>query len=122
MAEFLENGVLLWLPKEGEIRTTESELNFYSDVVGEWIKVPTGLKTDLGSIPAALQWLFPTDGKAVLGYVLHDYLYKTGLYTRNECDDILEEAMKLLDVSYWKRRSVRAGLKVGGWVAWNNHR
>ena len=35
---------------------------------------------------------FPKDGKAMYGYILHDYLYQIGLFSRSETDDILEEA------------------------------
>jgi hypothetical protein len=34
----------------------------------------------------------------------------------------LEEAMEYLKVGWFTRKSVRAGLKVGGWAAWNKHR
>ena len=121
-AHFKQDSIDLRLPKRGKIRTTLTELTFYSDIVKDTITVPIGTETDLGSIPSILQWLFPKDGKAVLGYVLHDYLYKVGLYSRSKSDDILQEAMKTLDVSWWRLRGVRGGLAVGGWVAWNAHR
>ena len=37
-------------------------------------------------------------------------------------DGILDEEMDILEVGYLKRKIIMAGLKVGGWVAWNNHR
>lgn len=122
MAHFEHNHVDLRLPQKGKTRVTLSQLTFMSDIVNNFITVPIGTKTDLGSIPTALQWLFPKDGKAVLGYVLHDYLYKVGTYTRTQSDGILQEAMKVLGVSWWRRKAVRGGLRVGGWVAWNRHR
>lgn len=122
MSRFKHKYVVLQLPQSGNIRTTLSSLGYYSDLVSQEIVVPAGLQTDLGSIPAVLQWLFPKDGKAVFGYILHDYLYKVGTFSRDISDDILEEAMKVLGVSWWRRKGVRAGLKVGGWVAWNKHR
>ena len=122
MAHFKQGFIDLRLPKSGKVRTTQSELTFFSDIVEDYITVPVGTETDLGSIPVLLQWLFPKDGKAVLGYVLHDYLYKVGIYSRSKSDDILQEAMKTLDVSWWRLRGVRGGLAVGGWVAWNKHR
>jgi len=123
MSYFKENYVDLRLPQTGKIRTTLSELNYYSSLVDEMITVSIGFKTDLGSIPSFLQWLFPKDGKAVLAYILHDYLYKIE-YKKNRdlCDDILKEAMKVLETTSWRRYGVRAGLKVGGWHSWNKHR
>jgi len=120
---FLEDRVTLEVPQSGDIRTLLSELNYFTKVVKpQMINVPSGIKTDLGSIPQALQNIFPKDGKAMFGYILHDYLYQTGMFTKNQSDAILEEAMKVLGVSWWRRKSVRAGLFIGGWVAWNEHR
>jgi len=123
MAHFNEDHIDLRLPQRGKIRTTLSELHYHSEILKGIITVPIGFKTDLGSIPAFLQWLFPKDGKAVLGYVLHDYLYKFNFKEdRSLCDDLLKEAMKVLEVKSWRIHGVRIGLKVGGWVAWNRHR
>jgi len=122
MAHFEEKEIILSVPITGDIRTTLSSLTFHSDIVKETICVPSGLKTDLGSIPRALQGIFPKDGLAMFAYILHDHLYKVGKYTRKQSDDILEEAMKFLGVSWWRRKAVREGLRVGGWVAWNKHR
>lgn len=122
MAEFKENYIVLQVPKTGDIRTTLSELTYYSDIAKEWIVVPVGLKTDLGSIPQILQNIFPKDGLAVFAYILHDYLYKIGKYARSICDRILEEAMKFLGLGWLTRKAVREGLRVGGWKAWNEHR
>jgi len=120
---FLENEVLLSVPTTGDIRTTKSELTFYSEIVKpQLIVVPIDFKTDLGSIPVVIQPFIPKDGLALFAYILHDYLYATGLFTRDECDEILKEAMQSLDVKSWRVFSVRKGLKVGGWYAWNKHR
>ena len=122
MAHFEQDFIDLRLPKSGNIRTTMSVLTYHSDIVEDIIVVPIGTKTDLGSIPSWLQWLFPKDGLAVLGYVLHDHLYATGIYSRDISDRILKEAMQVLGVKSWRANGVRAGLKVGGWYAWNKHR
>jgi len=123
MSHFKENFVDLRLPQRGKIRTTLSELHYYSDFLKEEIIVSIGFETDLGSIPSWLQWLFPKDGKAVLAYILHDYLYKKGFKNdRGLCDTLLKEAMGVLDVKSWRKYGVRSGLKVGGWYAWNQHR
>jgi len=122
MTRFMENHIDLRLPREGTIRTTLSELHYYSRVHNALVAIPVGFETDLGSIPQVLQAIFPKDGKAVLAYILHDYLYKTGKYTRSQTDDILEEAMKGLGVGWGTRFSVREGLRVGGWIAWDQQR
>ena len=122
MKGFVEDYIDLRVPREGVIRTTISEIEYFSELVEGSIVVPVGLKTDLGSIPVVLQSIFPKDGKAVLAYILHDYLYKIGKYDRHTCDAILDEAMETLNVGLLTRKSVRSGLYLGGWVAWNGHR
>lgn len=119
---FKEQTISLTVPITGDIRTTQSELTYYTDIKKCLILVPIGFDTDLGSIPLSLQNIFPKDGKAMFGYILHDYLYRMGLYTRSVSDDMLEEAMQSLGVAWWRRKSVRLGLRLGGWVAWNKHR
>jgi len=121
-SQFKEQFIDLTVPISGDIRTTKSELTYYSEIAKAYIIVPIGMKTDLGSIPQILQNIFPKDGKAMFGYVLHDYLYKSGKYSQSMSDDILEEAMEVLGVIYWRRKAVRVGLGVGGFVAYNNYR
>jgi len=120
---FKEDYLVTSVGKDGLVRTTLSVLTYYSEVVRpQLILVPIGTVTDFGSIPKFLQSIFSKDGLALYAYVLHDYLYRTGMFTRSECDMILEEAMKSLGVAWWRRKAVRGGLRIGGWVAWNKHR
>jgi len=120
---FLEEEIDLRVGRDGVLRTTKSILTYYSEsIVNQLIVVPVGFETDLGSIPQFLQGIFPKDGKALFAYVLHDYLYKTGMFTRAESDDMLKEAMKSLNVVWWRVFFVRKGLKVGGGKAWKEHR
>ena len=120
---FKENEVLLSVPTSGDIRTLQSKLTYFTEVVeNQLILVPKGIKTDLGSIPRFLQGIFPKDGKAMFAYILHDYLYQVEIFERLESDEILEEAMDSLGVVWWRRKAVKYGLRVGGWVAWNEHR
>ena len=120
---FRESEILLSVPTSGDIRTLQSELTYFTQVVQEQLLlVPKGIQTDLGSIPRALQGIFPKDGKAMFAYILHDYLYQVGMFSRLDSDEMLEEAMGSLGVSWWRRKAVKLGLRVGGWVAWNEHR
>lgn len=122
MSAFKQRYILLSVPQEGDIRTTMSELIFYSSLVKDHIVVPAGTKTDLGSIPLFLQGLIPKDGKAMFAYILHDYLYQVGKYSREVCDDILNEAMKVLGVVDWRRYSVRQGVRLFGQKAYDDCR
>ncbi len=118
--KFKEESILLEVPISGDIRTTKSHITF--NYKGIDIIVPIDFKTDLGSIPQFLQGIFPKDGKAMFGYILHDYLYYSGKYCQQECDNILEIAMNELDVGWWTRKAVRNGLRIGGFIAYLKHR
>ncbi|HIP21196.1 MAG TPA: DUF1353 domain-containing protein [Sulfurimonas sp.] len=120
---FREAEILLSVPMSGDIRTLQSELTYFTQVVQEQLLlVPKGIKTDLGSIPLFLQNIFPKDGKAMFAYILHDYLYQVGIFERLESDEILDEAMASLGVVWWRRKAVKLCLRVCGWDAWNKHR
>jgi hypothetical protein len=60
--------------------------------------VPAGFVTDFGSIPPIFWPVAPPQGKYGKAYVIHDLLYRTpGLATRLQADDVLREAMRLLE-------------------------
>ena len=119
---FKEDYITLEVPKSGDIRKTLSPLTYYSEMLDKTISVPLYMLTDLGSIPQILQGIFPKDGKAMFAYILHDCLYQSGILTRSQSDDVLEEAMTTLGVTWWRRKVIREGLRVGGWKAWNEYR
>lgn len=91
---------------------------------GEIIYIPKGFKTDLASIPGILQWIpgFSVNGPHRIAAVLHDYLYTVQGLSRAECDKIFLEAMIACNVNKVLRNSIYAGVRVGGWVAWNHRR
>ena len=68
------------------------------------IVVPKGSRTDFASIPrifwSILPPWYPTYGEAA---VIHDYLYRHGLYNRKAADIVFLHAMKELNVVKWKR-------------------
>lgn len=119
---FKEKYIVVEVPQSGDIRKLLRGLTYTSKSTKTSIYVPEGFKTDLGSIPQLLQGIFPKDGKAMFAYILHDYLYYTGMYSQHACDNMLDEAMGTLGVSLWRRKAVRIGLSLGGFVAYNNHR
>ncbi|MCK4500462.1 DUF1353 domain-containing protein, partial [Candidatus Babeliales bacterium] len=83
---------------------------------------PKGMETDYGSIPKVLHSVISPTGKPTYGFVIHDELYKKGKYSRSTSDKILDEAMEVLGVGWFKRKTIMAGLKLGGWVTWNRYR
>ena len=99
----------------------------------EWVEAPAGFITDFGSIPRPL-WSFPglsPTGRYRRAYVIHDKLYvapvvrseaATRVITRREADDILGEALSVLEASWWDRFKILTGVRVGGWRAWRRRR
>jgi hypothetical protein len=114
--------LLVKVPLDGGDRVLFRDLVYYSDIVGEDIIAECGIITDYGSIPKILHSIMSPTGKPTYGFVIHDKLYKSGKYSKKISDAILEEANKLLGVSWLKRKSITTGLKLGGWVAWNKYR
>lgn len=88
----------------------------------DFVDVPEGFFTDFASVPRGLWNILPPDGQHTQAAVLHDFLYNQRRIhgrTRKECDRIFLEAMKILGVSWMRRRLMYRGVRIGGWVAWN---
>lgn len=89
------------------------------------VRVPVGTLTDFASIPRTVQLFIPKDiGRRAA--IIHDYLYQTrglgGKYTRKQCDEIFLDALSVLNVDWPTRKTLYAGVRIGGWVAWRNHK
>lgn len=98
----------------------------------EVVTVPEGFVTDFASIPRGLWNIFPpVGGKYDKAAVIHDKMYKepkveiNGLryrIDRTYADEIFKEAMGVLEVGWFSRWAIYLAVRMGGWVAWNNHR
>ncbi|MFJ2713254.1 DUF1353 domain-containing protein [Pseudomonas sp. NPDC087346] len=86
---------------------------------GEWVYVPAGYLTDGASVPRLFWSLLPPWGAYGQAAVVHDvvceYLSITvnGVprsITRKVCDEILFEAMAVLNVPAYKRRIIELGV------------
>lgn len=97
-------------------------LVYDSPLLNRVITIPTGFCTDFLSIPWLVQNLLHPVGEYDEGAVLHDFLYRTGGVTRKEADDALLEAMDCAFSPRWHRYVIWAGLRLGGWVVWNEYR
>jgi hypothetical protein len=91
------------------------------------VTVPAGMITDLASTPRLLWPILPPTGSYAPAAILHDYLYLRGRLdgepiTRAYADRVFLEAMRALGVGIIIRRVVYWGVRLGGWVAWNQHR
>ena len=85
----------------------------------EFIHVPEGFSTDFASVPRLFWIIFPPDGQYTQAAVLHDYLYFSRIYKRKKSDLIFLEAMKVLKVSFWKRRTIYRAVRLFGWIPFN---
>lgn len=87
------------------------------------ITVPVGFITDFASIPRIARPIIgsPTGeyGKAA---VVHDFLYAEQTRSRLECDRIFLEAMVVLKVAPWKRRTMYTAVRMFGWLGWRHHK
>ena len=88
------------------------------------IKVPQGFVTDLGSVPERLRGFVDNDDESLLGFLLHDWVYKKGTteYTRKQADEFLYEIIRGNGQSWWRSQktywAVRAG---GGFAGFGKH-
>lgn len=85
--------------------------------------VPAGFKTDFASIPRVL-WtaVGHPAGRYAQAAVFHDEWYRSGRITRRRADALFLEGMDVLCVPWAVRRTLWAGVRIGGWVVWRSHR
>lgn len=105
----------------------------YEGNVDRWV-IPAGFVTDFASIPAIFQPLLPPTGRHNRAAVLHDYLYRVAVgkipsrrdwvagpdadfhslppwLSRRDADRIFLRAMRELDVTPWRARSMYLGVR-----------
>ena len=90
---------------------------------GEVVYVPKDFITDLASIPKIFWSIIGgSAGRYTYAAIVHDFLYVRGIYTRKRTDQIVYEAMAVLKVSYWKRKTMYFAVRIGAWLPWNRYR
>jgi hypothetical protein len=104
----------------------EEDMEYWlgGDETGVIIVVPKGFETDFASIPRFFQRLLPKLDKHRRAAILHDFLYARhglNIYSRDVCDGIFLEAMKILEVPKWKRFTMYQAVRRFGWLAWRGH-
>lgn len=112
----------------------QSPLDLRAHAPGEWVvlrpltfraadgrafTVPRGFVTDLASIPRLLRPALDQNGANRRAAVLHDFLYIAQPVERDEADELFDEAMALDGVGWLKRTAMYAGVRLGGWLYWN---
>ena len=93
--------VLKIMPGSGKWELYEPAV-YHSLQYNQRYTVHAGFKTDLASIPRALRWLFPVDGKHRMAAILYDWLYANMVaqqrMTRRKADELFLEAMSCSQV------------------------
>lgn len=99
------------------------DIHFTGTLIGD-VTVPKGFHSDGCTVPRAFWSIIghPIDIDYMKEAVLHDWLYYMQPCTRAMADNILyDEMRKSGRVGWFRRRLIYRGLRLGGWVAWNNH-
>lgn len=91
------------------------------------IHIRKGFVSNLASVPRPLWPLFPPNGDYAQASIVHDRLYhdpRVGnlSLTRAEADKVMLFAMIDSGVGWITRWAIYAGLRLGGWLRWNQLR
>jgi hypothetical protein len=106
---------------------------------GDIIGAPSGMPTDLTSIPPGFWSVFAPDGPWLEAALFHDMLYKTKgtgqwppkkptrrclsrakPYDRAEADQVLDDAMAALHVPAWRRWAIVTAVRTFGGGGWGS--
>lgn len=81
---------------------------------GEVITVPKGFTTDAASVPRLFWSFLPPLGRYTKAAVVHDYLYRTHLKTKEDADKIFLWLMEDLGVEKVRRIAMYYAVKLFG--------
>lgn len=70
---------------------------------GTIIYIPRGFIWDLSSVPRIFWSLFPTDGDFEIGVIIHDYLYRTQIKSKEFADLEMYKWSKVMSGTHNKR-------------------
>jgi hypothetical protein len=86
------------------------------------VSVDKGFATDFASVPRVLWWVLPKWGVYGNAAVVHDWLYWHQDRDRKQSDDIMLEAMSVLNVPELTKQLIYRAVRVfGGW-AWRRNK
>lgn len=85
------------------------------------ITVPAGFVTDIASIPVPLNVIYDKSGRYSSAGILHDYLYWTQFCVRKQSDRMIKEGLKATDVKFLTRNTIKYGVYLFGWAAWDSN-
>lgn len=86
------------------------------------VQIPLGFEFDGCSIPWGLRWRFKHGGAKFPPAAMHDYLYRTGIVSKERADNIFYELMIANNVDERDAKLLYYGVKYAGRHAWNLRR
>lgn len=115
MSAFLSHLCLISMgdKDDGQWVLTEPFL-YSSDIAKCVIIVPKGFVTDFASTPRLPVIYFLAGNVATKAAVIHDFAYSDGQFSRSMADAIFREASEVIGVSWWRRWTMWAGVRIGG--------
>jgi hypothetical protein len=90
------------------------DLSYYSLKYQLVVVMRKGFITDLDSIPSCLKsYVRASPKRSWRAYALHDALYRSG-YDLKIADDILDDALEIVNIGWYPRHKVSFGLRLFG--------
>jgi hypothetical protein len=86
------------------------------------LTVPVGFQFDGASIPMGLRWRYKHGGAKFPAAAFHDYVYRTGLWNKEQADTAFYCIMIENGVNRHDAKMMYLGVKWGGRLAWNKRR
>lgn len=94
-------------------------LEYLDDELG-MITAPKDFHTDGGSVPPAAQGFINPFGAGFRAFVIHDYLYATQKFTREQSDDCLRRALEVCGENWFDGDVQWRAVRDGGEAAWKD--
>lgn len=90
-------------------------------ISGYSLTIPKDFLSDGASVPRLFWRLIPKYGSWLRGAIVHDYLYRTGILTKDQSDAVLWELAAADGTPWWQCFVIEAGLWLGGKPQWNKY-
>ena len=127
-AVFVKRPKIRYKPEDFPRRpwVVESDCVYQSELITNLIRVPTGYRTDLASVPRVPGIYWRVGNRALLPSIVHDYLFEHNPYgfTRKQADKIFLESMNLEKDPPWPttRWAMYLAVRAFGGTAWRRYR
>ena len=122
MSSFTRPLVLEVTQKDKRPFRVVERFGYIVEKTGSSVVVPAGFLTDGATVPFPLNAIVPAWGRHGKAAVVHDYMYRSGDYSREFADYVFLEAMGVLGVPKWRKWLMYLAVRMFGWIVWNRLR